>query len=118
MLCFQSVIVKSVERNAPCMYIARARLLGELATASMPSLLPQDGSRCHSDTLPARLGLGGLNVLSLGMLGVNNGPFLLLNGTQSPIASPRTQEPPPVITPTAGRDYSGACFCKQIISMA
>ena len=70
LICFQSVIVKSIERNASSMYEARRRLLGSAAAgerfpvSTSPHGLPgMEGDippRSHSD-----LGLGGLGKVGI-----------------------------------------------------
>ena len=62
--CFQSVIVKSIERNAPNMYMARQKLLGQEceSCAANHHAGHHSGIGMNGTTLP----LAGLNVGSLG----------------------------------------------------
>ena len=104
-LCFQSVIVKSIERNAPNMYEARRRLLGVTSSGEVPPVSTSPNQ--EADAIRNRtssLGLGSLaGLLGHNLLNVNT---MMVNGHRSPLTSPHSPTSAtssPLITSSPGK---------------
>ncbi|XP_072051259.1 LOW QUALITY PROTEIN: protein bicaudal C homolog 1-like [Amphiura filiformis] len=98
----KSVIVKSIERNAPNMYLARQKLLGQECESCAAHHAGNHGRGLNGTTLP----LTGLNVGSIGMLGqgglnINTANILRINGHNGLSAVPNASHSPAATSATA-----------------